>query len=87
MKSLSFLQDEPAFDLSADEIEYLSKLKVALQNVNRKLHHNITKIYPKHYLKKSHEAISPWLYKIPFWTKWFSLLTWLFGWMKIYIGN
>ena len=34
------------FDLSSDEIEYLSKLKVALWRVNRKLHHSITKLIP-----------------------------------------
>ena len=31
------------FDLSTDEIKYLTKLKVALMKVNWKLHHNITK--------------------------------------------
>ena len=32
-------------DLSTDEMKYLTKLKVALQKVNWKLHHNITKTH------------------------------------------
>ena len=34
------------FDLSADETEYLSQIKVNLQRVNKKFHHNITKLIP-----------------------------------------
>ena len=62
------------FDLSADEIEYLSKLKVVLETVNRKLHHNIMKTHPsvtsKRVKKPSHYSHTR-----------FSLLTWLFGWV------
>ena len=66
-------------DLSVDGKEYLSKLKVALQRVNRKLHHNITKTHPRitskrvkkpyhHSQKRSHSR-----------QKWFSLIAQLFG--------
>ena len=68
------------FDLSADEIENLSKLKVALQQVNRKLHHNITKTHPRvtsNRLKKSSYHSHTRSHSRQ---KWFSLLTWLFGW-------
>ena len=35
------------FYLSADEMKYMSKLKVTLQRVNRKSSHNITKTHPR----------------------------------------
>ena len=68
------------FDLNANEMKYLSKLKDALQRVNRKLHNNIMKTHPRvtskrvkkpshHSHRRSHSR-----------QKWFSLLTWLSCW-------
>ena len=68
------------FDLCADKMKYLSKLKVALQGLNRKLHHNNMKTHPgvtsKRVRKPSHHSHKRSYSR----QKWFSLLTWLFGW-------
>ena len=52
-------------DLSADGIEYLSKLKCALQSVNRKLHHNIMKTHPRVTSKGVKRSSHPSLTKSP----------------------
>ena len=68
------------FDLSTDDMKYLSKLKAHLHKVNWKLCCNITKIHhwvtskgigkpPDHNHRRSYSR-----------QKQFSLLTWLFGW-------
>ena len=68
------------FDLSADEMKYLSKLKAALQRINRKLHYNITKtcqrVTSKGVKKPSHHSHRRSLSR----QVQFSLLTWLFAW-------
>ena len=73
------------FDLSADEMKYLTKLKVTLQRVDRKLHHNITETHPrvtsKRVKKPSHHGCRRSYSR----QKWFSLLTWLFVW-GVYIN-
>ena len=56
------------FDLSTDEIKYLCKVNVALQKVNKKPCHNVTKTHQMVNLKKG--LGSPHSRQ-----KWFSLLT------------
>ena len=66
-------------DLSRDEIEYLSELKVALQRINRKLCHNITKTLPRVTSKRVKKPSDHSHIRSHSRQKGFGLLTWLFG--------
>ena len=60
--------------------KYLSELKVALQKVNWKCCHDITKTYHRAALKETGEPPHTTHRRFYSRQKWFSLLTCLFGW-------
>ena len=68
------------FDLSAYEIEYLSKKKVTQWTVNRKLLHNITRPHPRFMSKRVKKPSHHNHMRSHSRQKQLSLLPWLFGW-------